>query len=331
MAVLIAENPTYVDWMESLDPDGQVAAVIELLNQTNEILMNLTMIEGNLPTGNQTTVRTGLPTATWRRLYGGVPDSKSSRATVIESVGMLEAYNEIDKDLADLNGNGAAFRMSEARATVEGMNQNLASTLFYGNTTTNPERFDGFAGRYNSLGASNGENIIDAGGTGTDNASIWLVVWHPDTCFGLVPKGSSAGLSVTDKGQETLLDAAGNKYEGYRMHFQLKAGLCVKDWRYVVRIANIDRSTLTVDAATGANLPNLMFEAMERLPGVMSGARTAWYMDRSIRTKFRQQLASLTKQSTLEYQNVGGHRVSMWDEVPIHRVDVLSPDEARVV
>jgi hypothetical protein len=331
MATLASNNPTLLDHAKALDPDGSVAAVVEILNETNEMLADMTFVEGNLPTGTRTTVRTGIPTPTWRKLYGGVPPTKSTREQVTESCGMLEAYAEIDKALADLNGNSNEFRLSESRAHIEGMSQTLQQAVIYGDATVNPERFNGLEMRYDDLSANNADNIIDAGGTGTDNRSIWLVVWGMDTCHGLIPKGSTAGIQVNDKGQVTVedVDGAGGRMEAYRTHFRLDAGLCVRDWRYVVRIANIDSSLLTADISTGANLPELMFQATEIIPSLGAG-RPAFYMSRDVRTKFRQQLANETKQSTLTYENVGGVKSPMFNEIPIRKVDKLSVDEARV-
>lgn len=334
MATLTATNPTLLDWKQSLDPDGSVATVIEMLHETNEILADITFIEGNLTTGHRTVIRTGLPTPTWRKLYGGVQPNKSQRAQITDNCGMMEAYNEIDKALVDLANDGNAFRLSEAQAELEGMSQELATTLFFGDETVNPERFTGMSPRFNSLAANNGENIIPGGGSGNDNASIWLIGWGPNTVHGIVPKNSTAGIQVTDKGQVTIENADGSngRMEAYRMHFRLDCGLCVRDWRYVVRIPNIDRSLLTADASTGANLPDLMFEAIERLGPLGSGesVRPVFYMDRGVRTKFRQQLAALTKNSSLEYTNVGGHRAMMFNDIPIRRCDALSADEATV-
>ena len=135
---------------------------------------------------------------------------------------------------------------------------------------------------------------------------------------------------MEDKGQVTIenIDGAGGRMEAYRTHYRWDAGLTIRDWRYFVRIANIDRSALTVDAATGANLPNLMFEAQQRLPN-MNG-RAVWYMDRGLATKLGQQSALLTKNSSLTIENVGGRITTSWLGIPIRRVDVLSPDEALV-
>lgn len=329
MATLSTQYPTLLDHAKALDPDGSIAAVVEIMNQTNEMLADMVFMEGNLPTGHRTTVRTGIPTPTWRKLYGGVTPTKSTREQVTDSCGMLEAYSEVDKKLADLNGNTAQFRVSEDSAHIEGMSQELQSTVLYGDISTTPEKFEGLATRYDDLSADNADNIIDAGGTGSDNRSIWLIGWGSETCHGIVPKGSTAGLTMTDKGQVTADAPGGGYFEAYRTHYALDAGLTLRDWRYVVRICNIDKSLLTADISTGANLPELMFEAIERLPSQSMG-QFAFYMSRDVRTKFRQQLANETKQSTLQYENVGGVKSVMFNEIPVRRVDALAADEARV-
>lgn len=329
MTALSTLYPTLLDITNAMDPDGAVAAVAEILNETNEILDDMVWIEGNLPTGHQTTVRTGLPSATWRKLYGGVMPSKSTRAKITESTAMLEAYAEIDRDLADLNGNAASFRAQEDRAFIEGMSQDMANGLFLNNEATHPERFTGLNIRFNDMSAENGDNIVDGGGSGSDNASIWLVGWSPNTVHGIYPKGSTAGLRITDKGQVTKENADGSMYEVYRTHYKWDCGVVVRDWRYVVRIANIDRSALTADASAGANLPDLMFEATERVPS-LSGARFAFYMDRTVRTKLRQQVAAGVANSTLTTDMVGGKRIVAFDEIPVKRVDALFTDEATV-
>lgn len=330
MATLAVTNPTLLDLAKSQDPDGKIATIIEILNQTNEILADMSWIEGNLPTGHRSTIRAGLPTATWRRLYEGVQPTKSTKVQVDDTTGMLEAYAEIDKALADLNGNTSAFRLTEDRAHLEGMNQQMAEKLFFGDSTE-PESFIGLAPRFNDLSAANADNIIVGGSADTDNRSIWLVVWGDMTCHGIVPKGSSAGFQMNDKGQVTIEDVDGNggRMEAYRTHYRWDAGLVVKDWRFIVRIANIDKSLLTTDAATGANLPELMFQAIDLVPNMAMG-RPVFYMSRDIRTFVRQQSANLTSQSTLVTQNVGGVPVTDFQGVPLRRVDALAIDEALV-
>lgn len=330
MATLAANNPTLIDLSKRLDPDGKIASIVELLNQSNDVLTDMSFIEGNLPTGHKTTIRTGLPTPTWRKLYGGVQPGKSTTVQVTDSCGMLEAYAEVDKALADLNGNSAAFRLSEDAAHIESMSQEMASTLFYGNEGTEPEAFTGLAPRYSSLSAQNADNIIDAfSGSGGDLTSIWLCVWGPQTGHGIYPKGSLAGLQMSDKGQVTVenVDGNGGRMEGYRTHYRWDCGVSIRDWRYFVRIANIDISELGTIANT-KNLINWMVQASERIPSFGKG-RAAFYMNRTLREKLRLGILERVS-SNLTWETVEGKRVMTFDDIPVRRTDALINTETRV-
>lgn len=333
MAQLATTHPTLLDVAKRLDPNGKIDAIVELLTQKNELLEDAVWMEGNLPTGHRTSVRTGLPTPTWRKLYGFVQPGKSTTVQVTDNCGMLEAYAEVDKALADLNGNTAAFRMSEDAAHIEGMNQELAETLVYGNEGTEPEAFTGLAPRFNSLSAENGQNIINAAGD-SDRTSIWLVVWAPTTVHCIYPKGSKAGLTTTDKGVVTVESlgngvASSGRMEAYRTHYRWDAGLTVRDWRYVVRIANIDQVALTKNAATGSDLIDLMTDALERVQDLTSG-RPAFYVNRTVRSFLRRQITNKVVGSTLTMENVAGKKVMTFDGVPVRRVDKLTVGEGEV-
>lgn len=331
MPALNTIHPTLLDVTKRLDPQGKVDTIAELLSQTNEVLDDMVWVEGNLPTGHRTTIRTGLPTPTWRKLYGGVQPTKSATAQVTDSCGMLEAYAEVDKALADLNGNTAEFRLSEDRAHIEGMNQTMAQTLFYGNEGTTPEAFTGLAPRFNSLSAANGENIINGGSNAGTNNSIYLVVWGSNTVHGIYPKGSKAGLAMEDKGQVTIenVDGQGGRMEGYRTHYRWDCGLSVRDWRYVVRIANINLAQLTKNASGGADLIDLMTQAVELIPNLSMG-RPAFYVSRSVRSFLRRQIMNKVAGSTLTMDDVAGKKVVAFDNIPVRRVDALATTEALV-
>ena len=342
MAALAANNPTLADVKKALDPNGNVMPLVEILEETNEILQDLTYMEGNLPTGNRTAIRTGYPEPTWRKLYGGVQPAKSTRKQVTDTCGMLEAYAEIDKALADLNNNTAEFRLQESIGHIQGMNNTVAETIFYGDEAVYPERFTGLAPRFSSLSAESGDNIIDAGGSGADNRSIWIVCWSPLTCFAMYPKGSQAGLQRSDKGQVTIedVDGSGGRMEAYREHFRWDIGLCVRDWRYVVRIANIDYSLLMANSGlytpgTGfanscPDLTDLIHTGLDLIPNMNMG-RCAMYMSRDVRTALRKQVSAKTVESSLQTTNVGGTMQTTFYEIPLRRVDALAVDEARVV
>lgn len=331
MATLATTNPTLADVAARMSPDGKIDQnIVEMLNETNEILDDMTVIEANGFTEHKTTVRSGIPSGTWRKLNYGVQPEKSRTVQVKDSMGMLETYAEVDKALADLNGNSASWRMSEDRAFIEGMNQTMATTLFYGDSSLDPEKFMGLAPRYNSLSAENAMNIIDAGGTGSDNASIWLIVWGPNTCHTIYPKGSAAGLQSRDLGEDTLTDAAGGRYQGYRTHYKWDIGAVLRDWRYVVRIANIDVSDLTKNASSGADLIDLLTQALELVPNIGIG-RPAFYMPRKLRSFLRRQITNKVAASTLTMEDVAGKKVVTFDGVPCRRTDALLLTEARVV
>lgn len=328
-------NPTLLDLANRQGPDGKIMTIVEMLAQNNEILDDIVWQEGNLPTGHKSKIRTGLPTPTWRKLYGGIQPARSTVAEVTDTCGMMEALSDIDVKEADLNGNTADFRFSEDSAHIQGMNHDLVSTLFYGNESVTPAKFTGFAPRFSGLsGYAAADNVINGGGVGSDNASIWLVGWSPNTVFAMHPKGIPAGLQHQDLGQQLLdaYDASGNrtgKYLAYVSHFSWSAGLVVKDWRYVVRIANIDKSALTSNAASGADLISLMTKAAERIQS-LDGVRPAFYVPRTIRSFLREQITNKVAASTLSMGEVAGRKAVMFDTIPVRRVDALSADESAL-
>lgn len=334
MATLSNGVLTLADHAKRLDPDGKIATVAELLSQTNEILEDAVFMEGNLPTGHRVVIRTGLPTVYWRAINQGVPLSKSTTAQVDEACGMLEAYSEVDKDLAELNGNTSSFRLSEDQAFLEAMNQAQAQTMFYGNPGSDPKQYLGLASRYSAIsGAGNAANVIDAGGTGSDNTSIYLVVWGENTVFCPFPKGSKAGLIHNDLGLDTVLDASGGRYQAFRTHYQWKNGLVVKDWRYVVRIANIDVSNL-VSESSAADLIKLMSRALDRIPNFGMG-RAAFYMNRTVYSMLRIQALAKSQQVLAVDKGLNQFgTAASWTSfqgVPLRKVDQILNTEARVV
>ena len=331
MATLDTTMPTVLDVAKRTDPDGKIATIIEMQQETNEILLDAVATECNDGSGHKTTVRTGIPDATWRKFNYGVQPTKSTTAQIRDTTGMLETYSKVDKALAAMNGNTAAFRLSEDMAFIEGMNQQVASTIFYGDTETNPERFLGLAPRYDSLSAENYDNILLGGAAGgqTDCTSIWLVGWGPRACQLLYPKGSPAGLQHRDLGEDTATDSAGREYQILRSHYKWDIGLCLRDWRYVVRIANIDVSTLTKDAASGADLIDLMVQAME-IPPTAGDVRWSFYCNRTVRSFLRRQITNRDN-VWLSMDEVAGRKVLSFDGIPVRRSDALTNTESALV
>lgn len=286
MATLSTGQLTLADISKRTGPDGKVSPIAELLSQSNEILEDVVFKEGNQATSHVETIRTGLPAVYWRQYNAGVPTSKSTTAQITEPMAMLEARSHIDAKLLKLNGNSAAYRLSEETPFIEAMGQEMTAKIFNGNVASDAKTFSGLATRYSSTTAGNGNHVLLAGGTGADNASLYLIVWGEQTCFMTYPKGSQAGLQSRDLGEESVADANSNLYQAARSLFQWDAGMVVKDWRYIVRIANIDVSDWvgvanTQTAASATNLIKLMMRAIARIPNFSMG-RAAFYCNRSI-------------------------------------------------
>lgn len=352
MAIIGGNALTYADWGKRVGDDYKIAMIIEMLSQCNEIMTDMLVMEGNLPTGNKSIVRTGLPQGTWRLLNAGIQPTKSTTAPIIDTCGNLEADSQLDVDVAALAGDGPAFRLSESMAFFEGMTQQMASTIIYGSTAITPERFTGLAPRYNTVSTANAlsaANVIDMGGVGANNTSIWIVTWGERTTCGITPKGKPTGLQHEDMGKQRVQDvnqtfATGAYYWAWVDHFKWELGLQVRDWRYNVRLCNIDVAALqTVNAA---NLINGLVRALNRLPTSGAGVtavqtsdapsiqgamgRTVIYVNRTVRTYLELQVLNKTN-IWLQLQQYNGQTVLTFRGVPIRTVDAILNTEARVV
>lgn len=340
MSTLGGVTLSLMDWAKNLDPDGGIAKVVELLNQSNEILLDMVWQEGNLPTGHRATVRTGLPTAAWRILNSGVTPSKATTAQIDEACGILEAWCEIDEEVCDLNGTSSAFRLSQAMAFIEAMNQQMAATLFYGDTTVNPERFLGLAPRFSTIsGAINGQNVMSANGSGSDNSSIYLVGWGENSVHGIFPKGSKAGLVHEDLGLQIVQTGTGigaGRLRAYIDQWKWKSGIALKDWRYVVRLCNIDISDLTGSTGTqnAQQLIKLMSRMLDRIP-TFSNIRPVFYMNRTVYSVLRVQGLDKSQNAisvgdALDQFGNPTKGMLQFSGIPIRRCDQLLNTEATI-
>lgn len=329
MGVIGANFLTLADLQKRFEKD-KIASVIEILNDTNEVLDDVPWLECNDGTGHITTIRVGLPSPTWRKLNAGVMPQKSETMQVRDTTGMLEAYGECDVRLARLSKDENAFRLSEDVAQIEGMNQAFVSTLFHGDTRLTPERFFGLVPRFSTPSTDDtksGFNIINGQGSGDDNTSIWLIGWGPRTVHGIYPEGTKAGLEMQNLGEATKTLDDGSMLQVLRTHYEWDCGLSVKDWRYVVRIANIDVSDL--GGASAAKLTDLLIQAAEMIPYSSAGVRPVIYCNRTVRTALRLQILAKSNVN-LTWDTAAGKRVLAFDDIPVKRVDAITNAESAV-
>lgn len=333
--------PTILDMARRMDPDGNVANVAEIITQYNEILDDIGWKQGNLETGEQITVRTSKPTPSFRYLNQGVTPVKSTTGQIVEACAIMEMRNHIDIDVAMLNGNTSAYRLSEDKAIIQSLGDQLGSTLIYGDATVSPAQFTGLAARYYSSTGTNttAKQVISAGGTNNVNSSIWLVVWSPDNIYGIVPKGSKAGLQFRDLGELTLPDPSntGAFMQMLCSWYQWKCGIAIRDYRSVVRIANIDMTNILTTGATvdtSADLLKYMSLALDRIPPNVIG-RKVFYMNETVRSYLRLKIVNKPNM-LLRLEELKGNLIARPDAallflgVTCRRIDAILNTEANV-
>lgn len=338
MALLNANQLTLVDVARRLKPDGSVETdIAELLSQTNAILKDGVFVEANEKTAHRVTIRTGLPTVYYRALNQGTPSSKSTTAQVKEGISLLEGRATMDLKELQISADPSALMMTESEPFLEAMNQRQAADTFYGNPSVDQRQYLGFAGRYSTkVGATNGQNILDAGGILTNNTSIWLVGWGPSTVFYTYPPGTQAGLQQRTLGEQRVLDSLGNAYQAMEVLYQWDNGLVVKDWRYAIRIANINTANLVAETSA-ADLMKLMSRAIDRIPAmgkcspVFYGNRTVMSMLK-IQALNKSQNAIAVQPALSQLGNVTpGQFEYSFLGVPLRLVDQILNTEAQVV
>ena len=336
MAEIGNTHPSLIDLLSRTESDGKFATILEVLTKQNPMLEDAYYIQANNGTKHRTTIRTGIPEPAYRRFNAGVQPVKSTTASVEDTTGMLAAYNEVDKELAELMGNSAAFRASEAKATMQGFNNKVQRDIFYGSTAVTPEGFMGLAPRFSTKSADSGKQIVDAGGTGNTNASLWFVTWSDQAAHLIYPKGMPVGLQHRDLGEHTKQFTDGSMMQVMRDYFAWHLGLTVRDWEGVARVANIDVNTLTKNAATGADLVDLASDAIELIkPGLMNEGRVVGYAPRRVISFLKRQIATRANVRLSLEEVTGAYGVKrrdlMFDGIPIRQVDELLTTEARVV
>lgn len=339
LVALTATDLTLVD-VAKRSKDGVMLPVVEALQQRNGLLQSMVWKQGNTDTGHQVAARNSLPSVSWVRYNDGILPSKSTVDTYTERTGILEGLSSVDKRVAQINGNEAAFRASEDDAFLAQMANTLESAFFYESTAANPERILGLMPRLNSTTSKYGNQIVkaDASPSGSDQTSIWLVGWGERTVYGITPRGQPTGLEMEDKGEirDKDLVTGAIKYK-YETLFRWRCGLCVEDYRFLVRIANIDTSQLTVDGLTGSDLIRAMVKAYWQIFDPRQ-VRLAWYCNRVVGSFLHQQALSKTYNSTLSIEaapmigsnGIFGQPIIKALGFPIYISDAITNTEAVV-
>lgn len=286
MAVVNQTYMTLVDRVKADGYSGKDLPLIEMLSKQSPIIGIAPAFQCNDGTTHKTKMRSTLPQVGWRRLNEGTPESKSRYGHTRDATARLTGWSTVDEWELETAEDPALLRMQEAEGYTESISQEGENAIFYASNLTDPEKIHGFAPRFNALsGEQYSDNIIDAGGTGADNTSIWGIDWGATTAGLLYPRGSSYGIQRKDHGRQVKYDPSGNPYSVKQEEIMFDLGVFVSDFRAVTRICNIDVSNL--DTGSAANLWRLLIKAEYQLNRRRSGRRAAstrrtWVMNSTI-------------------------------------------------
>lgn len=232
--------------LERLNRDQQnqdARRIIESLAATNEILLDAPSMEANDRTVNTSVIRTALPHGTHRVYNQGVKTAASQTRVNHDVVCQLAGYSNVDQKLVDEAANPQEFLQSEVSAFLEGMGQDQAEDIVYGNHAADKAYMDGFAVRRPKI---DGKYCIDMGGTTSGSlTSVYICKWARDKMHLIYPKGAAGmGVERIDKGKQTVRAPDGNgDMEAYVNYFTASYGLAVRNEKAFVRLANIKPGT----------------------------------------------------------------------------------------
>jgi hypothetical protein len=346
MAALGVNLVTLADVAKS--KDKRIGAVAEVLVQENPMLNDIPYMEMNEGTVHKEEIRSSLPTVYYRKANQPIPASKTTTEERTFQATHFESKSQIDEAVAARGGADriAYNRWNQAQGHIQAMGLEHASLLIYGSPygsnisgIVSNLKGPGLSDIYCSTSASEdtSKQLIDGGGTASNNTSIWRVQWGERTVFGIYPKGTQAGLKRIDRSpgnarvqiQGTDINSNTGFYWGYEEDFEVDHGLVVKDYRQAARIANVD-VTLLKSGVGAADLIDLMISAHYKTWNIQVGVGV-WYVNRTIEAFLHKQaLTKVGAGAGLRFDNYQGQKVLMFLGFPIRRADAILNSESQV-
>lgn len=335
MAVVGNDVFTLAEYKTRTNADGKVQAIVELLDRQDEMLDDIPWMTANLPDRHKTTVRAGLPTIGHRRFNKGIAATRSATAQVEFNMCQAAARTELDVDLANLGGNPGAVRLSEARPHMQAMAQTVADTIIYGDPVANPSTDDDkVAGLHyyfkDHTTANTKDHVISAAGSGSDLSSLWIVAWGEDTACGIVPPGLPMGLQHRDLGEGDAFDSNNYRFRAFMDEYKWNYGLCIRDWRAIVRICNIDVSDLVSTVANQQALTNYVIQGLSKIPSQYR-SRARIYGNSTVLTAWELGVrADVKAGGGFTFENHGGQQVTSFRGCPVRTSNAITVSETTI-
>lgn len=331
MAENIATAVPLLEILRRQAPDGHLAHITEINKKLTPFVANGLFLQSNMPDGHKGTIRTGYTEPSWRILNYGVPQTYSQTASVKETFGSLEDFNDIDEKVLEIyvKEGRPGYRFSEDSAHLEGFLRKLETFGFYGLKSQYPDAFNGLIYRYSASSTDEdtiGYQVIKSTGASTDNMSAWLIAQGEHKIHWIYPQNGVAGFRTKDLGLISKTDANNRIMNVWRTQFDWDAGLFVEDWKYAVRLANI-----SVAALVGQTPPNLIDEFSKMIDRHKDPGSATFYVTKEVRAALRNQIRDKTN-IHLTLESITGKQPQLhFDGIPIEVSSMLIKNETAVL
>jgi hypothetical protein len=176
--------------------------------------------------------------------------------------------------------------------------------------------------------------VVDAGGTGSDNTTMFLADLTPQGIFGIFPKESkNMGIKVDDLGVGDVpaldINGAAGFIRAHRSMFMSDLGICVNDYTLSARVANIDISDLEGDSAP--SLTELALEMYYKCKNVGVGKK-AIFLNSTLAYQWHlQDRREVKAGGQLSFEMIDGKKRMMFMGIPVIVCDAIANNYARVV
>lgn len=258
MATLaLGTDLTLMELIRREDPDGTLAQLVDVINQENRILEDITWLECNNGTYHEDTITASEPAGEERAYDQGVGKEAGVTEKVTEPTCMLNGISEVDAAKYQHSTDQAACRLQEDAFFLRGMTKTLVSRLFDGDRSTYPRRINGINTRSQYSDLANTTTVFDnAGGNCADAStftSIYCIQWGYKMVNCVYPRNDPQGggelpIKMEDFGKNIVSQPStsqAKKYPAWQTWFGCDFGLFIHDYRCIKRVVNI--------ATTGIN------------------------------------------------------------------------------
>lgn len=303
--------------------NNEVLSMAMVLARVNKMLEDMTQMEANNPNFHKSYISKSLPAGTLRIVNRGVTKELAAGAAQVDSIVVIESRNELDElQVSQAGKNGAKYRAQKDVCFIEGLGQTIAhqavygTTLITGETTMSVDEIQGLSSR---VIAKTAANAVDAGGSGGDTSSVWVIEPGVGKVYFVYPNGYQIGISKEDLGRLTVFDTSNRAYMAWVSLFKGSIGLVVEDTRAIQRICN-------VETAGSSNIitAEMIIDAVNRLPNRGEGAYI--YCNRTIAGYIEKAGLGTTAHPVIrggEGNPWGSGRVTDFQGIPIRMMEAL--------